>query len=443
MPDEVHEPTEPAPLRRPRWRAMFRAFAHRNYRLFFIGQAVSLVGSWMQQTAMPWLVYDLTRSAFLLGVVSFCAHIPAFFLAPLAGVEADRRDRRRLLLLTQAVAMAQAVILGVLTWAGWIDTWQIIVLALIAGIAGAFNLPAAQAFVADIVEQKEDLASAVALNAAMTNLARVLAPALAGLLITLVGEGSRGEAVCFFLNGASYLALLGVLLLIRTGEPRGVSPRSAPAAGFLASLKEGWVYLFGSVPLRDLLILAALIGLAGTPGTMLALFAHKYDDSAANTFGFLMAATGLGALVGAAYVASRPSIRGSGRRIAVAAALLGAATIGFAYAPSLWLALIGRFVAGFALVVQLTSVTTLVQFIADDAKRGRVLSLFGMAFLGMSPLGNLLTGWLAGATSPETAFLVLGITCAATALWFSCRVPHLRALLQQHHAAPDAHLERP
>jgi MFS family permease len=417
---ETTESTAPRP---GRLGLMVRALRHRNYRLFFAGQTTSLVGSWMQETAMPWLIYGLTGSPFMLGLVSFCARIPSFALAPLAGVAADRWDRRRILLATQSVAMGQALLLAVLTLSGWIDPGQIIVLALVAGVAGAFNLPAAQAFVSDIVENKDDLPSAIGLNSAMTNLARVVAPSLAGVLITLVGQGNQGEGICFLLNAASYLALLGSLLLIR---PPTVA-HAMPAAGLLAPLKEGFAYTLGFAPLRDLLILAALIGLAGTPNNLVALFARGND---ASTFGFFLGAAGLGALAGAAFVASQRTVRGSGRRIANAAGLLGASLIGFAYSPYLWLALPCRFVGGFAVIVLMTSAITLVQVIAEDDKRGRVMSLFAMAFLGMSPLGNLLTGALAGAIGAETAFLINGCICMAAAAWFALRLPALRSLLK-------------
>lgn len=425
--------TSPPPPRR--WRQAFRAFSHRNYRWFFVGQAVSLIGSWMQQTAMPWLVFGLTGSAFLLGVVSFCARIPAFFLTPVAGVAADRFDRRRLLLATQTLALGQALLLGLLTWFGWIETWHVIVLALVSGVAGAFNLPAAQAFIAEVVEEKDDLGSAVALNAAMTNLTRVGAPALAGVLITVAGSGSRGEGLCFLINAVSYLVLLAVLLIIR---PVTATPRETADQGVLESLREGAVYVWREPPLRFLLILAALIGLAGTPGNMLALFADRYDGARASNFGFLVGATSLGAVFGAVYVATQRAVRGAGWRIALGAAILGGSTIGFAYASELWLALLWRVIAGCALVVQMTSATTLVQVICEDSKRGRVLSLFGMAFLGMSPLGNLLTGWLASASSAELAFAVNGSVCLVAGLWFAARVRRIRTFVKEQRAQHDA-----
>lgn len=425
-------------------KVMLRAFGHRNYRLFFIGQTVSLIGSWMQQTAIPWLVYDQTKDPFLLGLVGFCTHIPAFILAPLAGVAADRWDRRHILLIAQAVAMVQALLLGLLTLAGWIDIGQIILLSFVAGVAAAFNLPAAQAFVSDIVEKKEDLPSAIALNAAMTNLTRMLAPALAGVLISVITltTSREGEAACFLLNGVSYLAVLASLWVIR---PAAASkPFAKGAIGGLASLKEGFSYVLGSPPLRDLLLLAALVGLVGTPSTLIPVFADKIAPGNASTFGLLMGATGLGALVGAAYVAARRGIRGSGQRIAGGTVILGVALIGFAYSPYLWPAIGFRFLAGLALVVQMTSCTTLVQTVSDDDKRGRVMSIYAMAFLGMSPLGNLLAGSLASASAigPEATFLIFGISCLVAAGWFLARLPRLREMLRgqftQGHKAGDA-----
>ena len=418
----------PAPVIAPphpaRWRFVFRALAARDYRIFFAGQTISLLGTWMQQTALPWLIYHLTGSPFLLGLVGACSFLPTFVLAPIAGVAADRYDRRRILLAGQALALFQALALGLLTLAGWIGTWQIVVLALLGGLAGAFSLPAAQALVADIVPDKVDLPSAVALNSAMTNLARIAAPALAGILISVVGDGSTGEGICFLLNAASYLVVMASLLLIHP-----VPHIRPPTGGGVLALREGIGYTFHRASLRDLLLLAALVGLTGVPGTLLPVFANKLDPGDARTFGFLTGATGLGALLGAAFVASRHNFQRAGLRIAVATAALGASLIGFASAPTLTPALACRFITGFALAVMMTSCTSLVQLATDDDKRGRVLSLFGMAFLGMGALGNLAAGALAEAIGAEQTFLLYGVSCLTAALWFLTRVRLLHDLV--------------
>jgi MFS family permease len=253
-----------------------------------------------------------------------------------------------------------------------------------------------------------------------------VAPALAGVLITVVGQGRTGEGVCFLLNGVSYLAVLASLLAIHPPA----ADRPALSGQLLAPLKEGFAYVLGFAPLRDLLLLAAVVGLVGMPGTLLPVFARKLGAGDASTFGFLTGATGLGALAATAYVASRPGLRGAGPRIAAAAALLGASLIGFAGSPALGPALAFRFLGGLALMVQMTSVTALVQAVADADKRGRALSLFGMAFLGMGALGNLAAGALAEVIGAEWTFVADGACCLAAALWFTLRLPHLRRVLR-------------
>ncbi len=411
----------PVPDSSPGWRHMFRALRSRDFRLFFIGQTISLIGTWMQQTALPWLVYSLTDSAVLLGLVSFCTMIPVFVLGPVAGVVADRWQRRSLMLATQVIAMLQALLLGLSTWFGWIDATQILLLAILGGCAWAFNIPVAQAFLSDIVP-REDLPSAIALNAALTNLARMIGPALAGGLIAFAGEGRQGETVCFLGNGVSYVAVLACLWLIQPTLPS----RPVSTGSLIAPLKEGFVAVAHNAILRDLWIVAALIGLVGTPVSLMPVFARQLAGDDASALGILMATTGLGALVGAIYVASRRGLRGSGKRIAIGSAFLGLSLIGFAYAPSLGAAAAWRFVSGVALVVQLTSCSTVVQTVTDDDKRGRVLSLFSMAFLGMSPLGNLAAGFLANMIGAAATFSIYGISCLLVAVAFAARLPALR-----------------
>jgi MFS family permease len=336
--------------------------------------------------------------------------------------------------------MAQAIVLGLLTLAGqpWIGTWQIVLLALLAGTATAFNQPAAQAFVADLVERKDDLASGIALNTALNNLSRMVAPALAGVLIAMIGTGQTGEGVCFLLNGASYLAVLASLWAIRL-HPTAQGPAPTP---LLTSLMEGIRYVASFRPLLHLLILASVIGLLGTPSSLLPIFAHKLSGNASG-LGFLLGAAGLGALLGTIYVASRPGLGGTGRRIAVGTLVLGVTLAAFAYTPylpSAWLALglaLGfRFASGLAMMVVLTSCSTAVQVLTDDDKRGRVMSLYSMAFLGLMPLGNLLAGALASVTSAELVFLLSGCCCIVSGLWFLLQVPGLRALVQSRRAEP-------
>jgi MFS family permease len=413
-----------------RLRFAFRALGHRDYRRFFIGQALSGLGGWMQQTALPWLVFSLTDSPLLLGLVGACNFLPSFVLAPVAGVVADRRDRRLILLTTQTLALGQALVLGLLTLAGRVDTPTLVALALFGGLVIAFNLPAAQAFVSDLVTDKDDLPSALALNAALNNLSRVLGPALAGLIITWVSDGNAGESICFLLNAASYLAVLVALVLVRPAPQLPIADGS-----WIGPLKEGFAYVWRSVLLRDLMLLVALVGLTGIPGTLIPMMARKIGAGDARTFGFLNAATGFGALAGTAYVATRRR-RGAGRRIALGAAVLGASLIGFAFSTTLAPALVSRFVAGVAWVIQATTCMALVQTVTDADKRGRVMSLFGMAFLGMAALGNLAAGGLGSAIGAEATFVVDGCCCLAAGLWFALRLPRLR---EEFHAAEAGH----
>ncbi len=394
------------------------ALRSRNFRLFFAGQTISLIGTWIQQIAMSWLVYRLTGSALILGLVGFLGQLPGFVIAPFAGVLADRWDRHRMLLATQAVSMLQALTLAVLVLTGRIDVPALLALSALLGIVNGFDIPVRQAFLVQMVGRKEDLANAIAVNSSMFNAARLVGPALAGVIIALVGEG-----ICFLLNGLSYLAVLAALLAMRIERTDG-----RPAArNVLHQLAEGFGYAFRFGPMRSVLLLVALVSLTGTPYTVLMpVMAADVLHGGAHTLGALMAATGLGALVGAIYLASRRSVLGLGRLIVVAAALFGLGLIAFSRSRSVGLSMAVLAVVGFGMMVQMASSNTILQTIVDEDKRGRVMSLYTMAFTGMMPLGSLLAGSIASRFGAPATIAVGGAACVAGAMVFARQLPRIR-----------------
>jgi MFS family permease len=398
---------------------MVRALRHRNYRLFFSGQIISLIGTWMTRIATSWLVYRLTGSALLLGLVGFAGQIPSFLLAPLAGVLVDRWDRHRLLVVTQVLAMVQSAALAVLALTGLINVWHVLGLSLFQGLINAFDMPARQAFVVEMVEKREDLANAIALNSSMVNAARLLGPSLGGVIIAAVGEGW-----CFALDAASYLAVIASLLLMRIAA----RPRSASRGKrVLPELRAGLAYVTGSPPIRSILLLLALVSLVGMPYTVLMpVFASKILQGGPHTLGFLMAATGVGALLGAVFLAGRRSVLGLGKIIPLMAACFGAGLIGFSLSRSLWLSVPLLLLTGLGFMVQMAASNTLLQTLVDDDKRGRVMSFYTMAFMGTTPFGSLLAGTLADRIGAPHTLLLGGAGCIAAALWFAWLLPGLR-----------------
>ncbi len=397
---------------------LFRALTSRNYRLFFFGQSVSLIGTWMQQVAMSWLVYRLTGSALLLGTVGFTSQIPTFLVAPFAGVLADRSNRRRLLLITQSLAMAQAFLLAYFVLSGSIRVWHILLLSLLLGVVNGFDIPIRQAFVIEMVEDKQRLPNAIALNSSMVNAARLIGPSVAGLLISVLGEGA-----CFLLNGLSYLAVLGSLLAMR------VAPRPARASrgSLLYELREGVKYALGSEPIRAILLLMALMSLMGMPyAVLMPVFAKEVLHGGPHTYGFLMAAAGVGALCGTVYLASRRSVVGLGRLISIACALFGAGVACFALSSVLWISLCSLFFCGFGAMVQVSGSNTILQTIVDDDKRGRVMSFFTMSFMGMTPFGALCAGAVAGRIGAPLTVQIGGLACLAGSLFFAAWLPSFR-----------------
>ena len=382
---------------------IFRTLRYRNYRLFFAGQCISLIGTWMQQIALSWLVYRLTHSVFLLGMVGFVSQFPTFLFAPFAGVLSDRWNRHHILIFTQSMSMLLAMTLAVLVLTGAIAVWHILLLTLFLGCVNALDIPTRQSFVIYMIDQREDLGNAIALNSALFNGARFLGPSVAGLLIAAVGEG-----ICFLLNGLSYLAVIAALLAMKLSPVHSESIKT----NMLHDFKEGLAYTFGSQPIRSILLLLALTSFMGVPyAVLMPAFARDILHGGPHTLGFLMSSTGAGALFGAVYLASRRSIIGLGKIIPITAGIFGMGLIGFSLSRILWLSLLLMFIAGFGIMVQVASSNTLLQTIVDDNMRGRVMSFFAVSFMGMAPFGSLLAGSLAGMMGVANTLMLGGICC--------------------------------
>jgi MFS family permease len=397
---------------------MVRALSHRNYRLFFAGQGTSLVGTWITRIATSWLVYRLTGSAAALGIVGFAGQIPTFALAPLAGVWVDRWSRHRVLVVTQVLSMLQSFALAWLTLAGTIDLAQILALSALQGVINAFDTPARQAFVVEMVEDRRDLPNAIALNSSMVNGARLVGPSVAGVLIAAAGEGW-----CFLVDGVSYLAVIGSLVMMRLGA----APPRGPEKHALQELRDGVRYAFGFAPIRSVLLLLALVSLMGMPYTVLMpVMAGGVLHGGPHALGFLMGATGVGALGGAVYLASRPSVLGLGRVVPAAATLFGAGLIAFSLSRSIALSLVLMVVTGSGFMVQLASSNTIIQTIVREEMRGRVMAFYTMAFMGTAPFGSLLAGLLAARVGAPRTLLVGGCACILGGAVFGLQLPRLR-----------------
>jgi len=396
---------------------VLRAFAYRDYRLYFAGQLVSLVGTWMQNVAQAWLVYRMTGSEVMLGRVAFAGQFPVFLLASFGGSLADVHDRHRIIVLAQAAALLQAAALAALTLTGQVQVWQVFALAACQGAINAFDIPARQAFVGDMVG-RADLMNAIALNSSMFNGARIVGPAIAGLLVAAVGEGW-----CFALNAASYLAVLAGLLAMRRPEfvPR---PRSGSN---LAHMAEGFRFVARTAPIRSLLVLLGLVSLMGMPySVLMPIFADRILGGGARGLGILMGASGVGALAAALLLASRSGVRGLGRWVAWASAGFGVALIAFAQSRSFWLSAALLVPVGFAIMTQMAASNTLMQAMVPDALRGRVIAVYSMMFMGMAPVGALLAGTLAVRLGAPWTVALGGVACIAGAIAFGLHLPSLR-----------------
>jgi len=392
-------------------KSTFRALKYKNYRLFFLGQGTSLIGTWMQRIATSWLVYRLTGSAVLLGVVGFVSQIPSFVLSPLGGVAADRWNKKTIFLVTQILALLQALVLAVLVINGRITVAWIIGLNLFLGVINAFDITARQSFVVDMIEDKEDLGNAIALNSSMVNGARLLGPSITGILIATVGEG-----ICFLANSASYLVIIFALLTMKIPPKEKVIKK----ARILNDFKEGFTYVYSSAPMRSILFLLALVSLFGMSyQVLMPVFAKEVLGGGPHTLGFLMGAAGFGALCGAMFLASRKNNYNITRLIPASATLFGAGLVAVSFSRSLWLSLVLLAFAGCGMMVQMASSNTKLQLLVDDDKRGRVMALFAMAFLGMAPFGSLIAGFLAGFIGTPRTVLVGGVFCIIGAFVFS------------------------
>jgi MFS family permease len=399
-----------------------RALHHRNFRLFFGGQSISLVGTWITRVATSWLIYRLTGSELLLGIAGFLGQIPTLLITPFAGVLVDRLHRRRMLVITQAASLAQSAALAVLTLSGVITVAQIIGLQVLQGIINAFDTPARQAFVSEMVDDRRDLPNAIALNSSMVNGSRIIGPSIGGVLIAGVGEGW-----CFAIDAISYFAVIASLLAMRI-KPRVLD---TPETHLLQELLHGWKYVFSSVPIRSGLILVAIVSTAGTPYTVLMpAIATEVLGGGPNTLGILMTATGVGALTGALYLASRETVVGLGRIIMYASLLFGAGLIAFSVTTTLWLACVVLALAGGGFMVHLAATNTILQTIVEERLRGRVMSFYTMAFFGTVPIGSLLGGVVAERFGAPITVGLSGVVCLAAGSWFAYRLPAIRAVVR-------------
>ena len=400
----------------------WRALRHRNFRLFFGGQTISLVGTWMTRVATAWLVYRLTKSALLLGTVSFAGQIPTFIFAPFAGVLVDRLNRRQVLVWTQALSMVQSLALAALTFSGHITIRWILCLSVLQGIVNAFDMPGRQAFMVKMVEDRADLGNAIAINSSMVNVARLIGPSLAGMLIAVTSEGW-----CFLVDGISYIAVIASLLMMRL--PAKAIRRSTSSTW--TELKEGWDYVSQFLPIRTILLLFAVVSLMGMPYVVLMpIFAAQVLHGGPHTLGFLMAANGFGALISAISLAARKSVRGLIRIIPVAAAVFGIGLIGFGLSHTYWLSMVMVFIAGIGMMQGMAASNTIIQTLVPEDKRGRVMSYYTMAFVGMAPFGSLIAGALAHAIGAPWTVIVNGSAVLLGAAWFTSRLPSIRKVVR-------------
>jgi MFS family permease len=412
-----------------------RALRHRNYRLFFSGQSVSLIGTWITRVATSWLVYRLTGSELLLGIVGFCGQIPTLLLAPYAGVIVDRSDRRRILVWTQILSLVQSAALAILTLGHWVTVTQILLLQVAQGLINAFDTPARQAMVVDMVEDRADVPNAIALNSSMVNGSRIIGPSIGGIVIAAVGEGW-----CFAIDALSYVGVVLslVAMRLRTRDPH---PAGVP---ILEDLRVGLRYVMESVPIRSALLLLAIVSVAGMPYTVLMpAITAKQLHGGPNTLGWLMAAGGVGALAGGLYLASRESVVGLGRVILVGTFVFGAALIGFSLTTNVWVAAVLLAFGSAGFMTQMASTNTIIQTIVDERFRGRVMAFYTMAFFGSAPIGSLLGGMLADRMGAPKTILWGGVVCLAASAWFAVKLPTLRVLVRKIYiergiiAAPD------
>lgn len=408
-----------------------RALQHRNYRLFFGGQSISLVGTWITRVATGWLIYRLTGSALLLGLAGFCGQIPTLLVTPFAGVLVDRMDRRKILVATQVASLLQSALLAGLTLADKVTVAQIVALQVFQGVINAFDTPARQAFVSEMVDDRRDLPNAIALNSSMVNGSRIVGPSIGGLLIASVGEGW-----CFAADAVSYVAVIASLLAMR------IAPRARPPSGaarpMLEEMRYGWSYVVESVPIRSALTLVSITSAAGTPYIVLMpAIAAQTLRGGPNTLGTLMTAVGVGALSGALFLASRETLSGLSRIIMLASLTFGVGLIGFSFATTLPVAAVTLAITGFGFMIHLAGTNTLLQTIVHERLRGRVMSFYTMAFFGTVPIGSLVGGFMADRWGAPVTVRWSGLLCLAAGAWFASRLTAVRAAVREARAQPQ------
>jgi MFS family permease len=405
---------------------IFRSLKYRNYRLFFGGQSISLIGTWMQRVAMGWLVYRLSNSALVLGIVAFAGQIPGFLLTPFGGVAADRYSRHKLLIITQILSLIQAAVLSLLVLTDRVAIWHLVFLNIFLGVINAFDMPVRQAFVVEMIGKREDLGNAIALNSSMVNTAKMLGPSIAGILIAAVGEG-----MCFLLNAVSYLAVIASLFLMKITK---VKTKPSPTTTW-EQLKSGFAYAFGFAPIKYIIALLALVSLTGMSYIVLMpIFAKDILHGGPRTLGFLMGASGIGALTGVVYLAGRKSVLGLEKIIAISSGLFGIGLICFSLSASIWTSMFFMLLAGLGMMVQMASCNTVLQTMVDDDVRGRVMSFYIMAFIGVTPFGSLLAGSLAYRIGAANTLLMSGTFCVLGSVLFAIKIPSLRKMVHPIYA---------
>lgn len=400
---------------------IFRSLKYKNFQLYFYGQTISLVGTWIQRIATPWLVYDMTHSVFLLGLLGFLGQLPTFLIAPFAGVYVDRWDKYKLLILTQIVAMIQALALAIFYLTGNLQIWLIIFLNIILGVVNAFDTPARQSFLVEIIEKKEDLGNAIALNSSMVNIARLIGPSIAGILIAITGEG-----MCFLINALSYIAVIISLLLMKFQKKETISSRKKD---LFQEMKEGWQYSFNYLPIKSVLILLTIISLMGMPYTILLPdFAKIYLNGNANLFGFLMGASGAGAFIGAIYLAAKKNVAGLINITYLSSFIFGGGLIVLAISRNIYLSMILMMLTGLGMMLQIATSNTLVQTLVQNEKRGRVMSLYTMAFMGTAPFGSLMAGSIAKHIGTPNTLIISGVACIFGGLYYASKIKQIKKI---------------
>lgn len=395
----------------------FRALRHRNFRLFLSGQCISLTGTWIQQVAMSWLIYSLTKSPLLMGIIMFAGSIPALFISPFAGVLIDRISKYKVLIVIQTLFMIEAFIIAILTLTGVIQVWHIVVLSLLMGITTAVDMPLRQAFVVQLVEGSEDLGNAISLNSSTFNLARLIGPAVAGVLIATFNEG-----ICFLINALSYIAVIAALFAMKIIEE---PYKKKTDRNVLQEFNEGFKYAFSSIPMRNILLFLSISSLIGMSfPVLMPIFAKEILHGGAQTMGFLMSSSGVGALYGALYLAGKKSVQGLEKWIFMASLIFGCGLVGLSFSVKVWISLALLFLVGFGMVVIIAACNTLLQDLVDDDKRGRVMSLYTMAFMGTAPIGSLCGGAIADKIGVPHTFLLTGLTMIVASFVFSTKLKH-------------------